>query len=120
MLGDGIEKLGVESFSILLQVLGDLGGLVLRAEGLVVPDDRFHLDEIDDAFEIGFLADGDLDGYGAGVEALADGIDRVLEIGAGLVHLINEANARDAVLVGLTPDGLGLRLDAMYRVELRR
>jgi hypothetical protein len=34
-----------------------------------------------------------------------------------LVHLVDEADARNVVLVGLTPDGLGLRLDAGDAVE---
>ena len=39
------------------------------------------------------------------------------EVRADAVHLVDEADARDAVLVGLAPDGLGLRLDAGDRVE---
>ena len=40
-----------------------------------------------------------------------------VEVGADAVHLVDEAHARHAVRVGLTPDGLGLRLDAGDRVE---
>src|SRR6185437_12398428 len=40
-----------------------------------------------------------------------------VEIGAGLIHLVGEDDARNAVLVALTPDGLGLRLDALVAVE---
>jgi hypothetical protein len=40
-----------------------------------------------------------------------------LEVGADAVHLVDEADARHAVLVGLAPHGLGLRLDAGDRVE---
>src|SRR5204862_3442003 len=32
-------------------------------------------------------------------------------------HLVDEGDAGHAVLVGLAPDGLGLRLDAAYRAE---
>jgi hypothetical protein len=35
----------------------------------------------------------------------------------GAVELVDEADTRDAVLVGLTPNGLGLRLDAGDAVE---
>src|SRR5262249_29877454 len=54
---------------------------------------------------------------GLGVEALADGIDGVFEVGAHLVDLVDEADAGDAVLVGLAPHGLRLRLYAMHSVE---
>ena len=56
---------------------------------------------------------------GHGVEAVADHLDAALEVGADAVHLVDEAEARHVVLVGLAPDGLGLRLDAGDRVEHR-
>ena len=39
------------------------------------------------------------------------------EVGAGLVHLVGEDDARNLVLVALAPDGLGLRLDALVAIE---
>ncbi len=39
------------------------------------------------------------------------------EVGADAVHLVDEADAGNAVLVGLAPDGLGLGLDAGDGVE---
>src|SRR5262249_36490367 len=51
------------------------------------------------------------------VEALADRIDGVLEVRTHLVHLVDEANARYTVFVGLPPYRLRLRLDAMHRIE---
>ena len=44
---------------------------------------------------------------------------RCEEVRADLVHLVHERHARDVVLVGLTPDGLALRLDAVASVENR-
>ena len=43
--------------------------------------------------------------------------DRHVEVGADPVHLVDEGDPRDAVLVGLAPDGLRLRLDAGDGVE---
>ena len=43
--------------------------------------------------------------------------DGEVEVRAELVHLVDEADARDVVLVGLTPDGLRLGLDALLAVE---
>ena len=41
----------------------------------------------------------------------------MIEVRAGLVHLVDEDDARHAVLVALAPDRLGLRLDALVAVE---
>ena len=72
----------------------------------------FIVDQIDDAYELIFLSDGNLNRDGPGTEALDDGFDGVIEIRAHPVHLVDEANARNAVLVGLAPHGFRLRLHA--------
>ena len=113
--------------------LAVLGGLVdhvgrdvdlvpLRAELFVVPDERLHLDQIDQPDErlVGLRATGtdrQLDDGGSRLEAVLHHVDGAVEVGADAVHLVDEAHARDLVLVGLTPHGLGLRLDAGDRVE---
>ena len=56
---------------------------------------------------------------GLGVKALADGVDGVLKISAHLVDLIDEANSRYAILVGLPPHFFRLRLHAMHGVKDR-
>ena len=61
--------------------------------------------------------DRDLDRHGVRAEAVLDHLHAAPEVGAGAVHLVDEADARDAVSVGLAPDGLGLRLDAGDGVE---
>src|SRR5258707_14481163 len=50
-------------------------------------------------------------------ETLANGADDVVKVRAHAVHLVDKANARDAILVGLAPDGFRLRLHAGDRVE---
>ena len=45
--------------------------------------------------------------------------DREVEIRAHAVHLVDEANARHAVFVGLTPNGFRLRLHAGDGIEHR-
>src|SRR3546814_17645005 len=45
--------------------------------------------------------------------------DLTEEVGADPVHLVDEADPRNLVLVGLPPHRLGLRLDAGDRVEHR-
>ncbi len=41
------------------------------------------------------------------------------EICADTIHLVDEADARHVILVGLAPHGFGLRLDASDRIEHR-
>ena len=53
----------------------------------------------------------------AGAEADLDVVEALEEIGADLVHLVGEDDARHLVLVALAPDRLGLRLDALVEVE---
>ncbi len=43
----------------------------------------------------------------------------LVEVGAGAIHLVDVGDARHVILVGLAPDGLGLRLHACDRVEQR-
>ena len=62
-------------------------------------------------------ADRQLDADRVGADARHDVVDALEEIGADLVHLVDEDDARHLVLVGLAPDRLGLRLDALVAVE---
>ena len=54
---------------------------------------------------------------GVRLEAALHHVDGAVEVGADAVHLVDEAEARHVVLVGLAPHRLGLRLDAGDRVE---
>ena len=82
-----------------------------------VPDERLHLDQVDDALVVALGADRELEHGDVGVEAVLDRVDGGVEVGADAVHLVDEAHARHAVLVGLAPHGLGLRLHAGDAVE---
>ena len=120
--GDGLEQ----DLAVLRDDLGHVGrdllDVVLGAHGHVAlgvarPDQRAHLDQVDDADEVVLDADRQLQHERLGLELVDDRVDREVEVGAELVHLVDEADARDVVLVGLTPDGLGLGLDALLAVE---
>ena len=84
---------------------------------VVLVGDRLHLDEVDDAAVVLLLADRDLDRHRVGAELVDDRLDGLEEVGAGPIHLVDEDDPRHLVLVGLAPDGLGLRLDACDGVE---
>ena len=91
--------------------------LVLGAEGFVVPHHALHAHQVDQAF-VGLLgADRQLDRHRLGAEARLDVFNAFEEVGADLVHLVGEDDARNLVLVALAPDRLGLRLDALVGVE---
>src|SRR5690348_8463431 len=64
-----------------------------------------------------FRADRQLNDQRHRAEAVDDHVDAAIEIGADTVHFIDEADARHAVFIGLTPNGLGLRLNTGDRVE---
>ena len=98
-------------------VRGNVAVLELHAFGAVVPVDRLHLDEVDDAFEVVFGADRQLQRHGIATQAGLDLLDAAQEVGAGAVHLVDEREARHGVLVHLAPDRLGLRLHAADRAE---
>ena len=84
---------------------------------VVAVEDGLHLDQVDDALEAVLLADRDLDRHRVGAQAVADRLHAAPEVGAGAVELVDEAEARHAVAVGLAPDRLRLGLDARHAVE---
>ena len=99
----------------------ELGGNVELLEAdtlaLVVPGDLFHLDEIDHADELLLGADRNLQQHRLAVEALLNLLDDPEKVRARAVHLVDERDPRNSVLVGLTPNGLRLRLDAADGAE---
>ncbi len=80
-------------------------------------DDRVVLDEVDDADKVGLGPIGSWIGTGWAPSRSIIVLHGVAEVGADAVHLVDEGDARDVILVGLPPNGLGLRLHAGDRVE---
>ncbi len=64
-------------------------------------------------------ADRQLGHQRVGMEVVAQHLDGEAEGGADAVHLVDEGDARHVIAGGLTPHGLGLRLDAGDGVEHR-
>src|SRR6185312_12465513 len=117
VFGDGFDQLRVKGFRLLLQIFRNFFGDVFRAHSLVFPDDGLHGNQVHDADKLCFLSNGNLNGDGLGIEALAKGVNSVLEISAHLVNLIDETNSGNAVLIGLPPDFFRLRLHSMHGVK---
>ena len=100
-------------------VVGDRLVVELRSEGVLLPDDRLHPDQVDDPAEGVFLPQGKLDGDGIGGEPFLHHPHHALEIGAGAVHFIDHGEAGHAEFVRLAPHRLGLGLHAADRAEDR-
>ena len=79
-----------------------------------MPEDGFHPEKVDDALEVLFCADGHGEDYGVGAQHVLHLADYLEEVSAGAVHLVDVADARHTVLVGLAPDGFRLWLYAAY------
>ena len=119
-LRNGLEQLVAVLVGLVLQFGRNVDGLVGLAElRLAPPYLGIHLDQVDDAFEVALGADGQLDRDDVGAEAVFHRLYREVEVRADLVHLVDEADAGDVVLVGLPPNLLGLRLDTFLAVEHR-
>ncbi|MDT4835888.1 hypothetical protein FQZ97_695670 [compost metagenome] len=82
-----------------------------------VPVDRLHLDQVDLALEVVLGTDCQLNRNRGVTQTVLDLTDYAQEVGTGTVHLVDVDDARHAVLVGLTPYGLGLRLNAGSTAE---
>ena len=118
-LGGQLHQLLVIFLGLIDQVGGDLLVMEARAQGLVVPDHGLHANQVDDPLEARLDAERKLEHQRLGAEAVLDHLHREEEVGADLVHLVDEDHARHAVFVGLAPYRLGLRLDALVGVEQR-
>ena len=106
----GLHHLLAPLLRLFRHVGGDVLRLVLHALRAVVPVDRLHPDEIDDALELVLGTDRQLNGDRVGLQPGLDLLEHAHEVGAGAVHLVDEDETRNAVLVGLAPHRLGLRL----------
>jgi hypothetical protein len=101
-----------ERFGLLQQIGGNRLDRKFGAQGLVVPQDRLHLDQVHYALEVRLGADGNLQRHGSRAQPLANGLEHVLKVRAILIHFVDEADPRNLVLIALPPNGFRLRLHA--------
>src|SRR6478672_4131438 len=118
-----LDRLLNELLVIFLGLIDEIGGdllvMELGAQGLVVPHHRLHADEVDDALEFVLRAERQLNYDWVGPKPVAHHLYRDEEVGADLVHLVDENHARHAVFVRLPPHRLGLRLNALVCIKQR-
>ena len=75
------------------------------------------MNEIDEADEIAFRADGKIEHRRGRAQTVDDRLHAVIEVRTGTVELVDVAHPRHAIFVGLTPHGFRLRLNAGNAVK---
>ena len=90
---------------------------VLNTFGSIVPVDGFHLDQVDNPFEVVFSAYRHLNRYRVTTQSLFNLLDNTIIIGPGTVHLVNKDQPWHVVLIGLSPDRFRLRLYTTNRTK---
>jgi hypothetical protein len=84
---------------------------------VAVEEVRLADDGVDDPLELGLGAHGHLDLDRVVAELLLEHVGDALVVGAGVVHLVDERDARHAVALHLLVDRDRLALHALARVE---
>ena len=120
--GHLFEQLGPPFVGQVAMIFGNLGDLEFGPLRGFVEIQGLHLDQVDDAAKGRWVGmrpgpDGDANRHRVGGQPRFDLQERPLEIGADAVHLVDEADARHAVFVGLPPDRFALRLDPLAGAE---
>ena len=108
--GDGVHQLLVVLFSQVNHVFGDIFHTDILTQ-IIIEDVCLHGQQVDIALEESLGADGQLDGHCIALQALVDHLENTVEVGTHDVHLVDVNHAGNLVLVGLTPNGLGLGLN---------
>ena len=117
VIGERLDHLVAISGGLLFQVGRNVSDAIFRAETILVPDERLLIDQIDQPGEFLLGANRQMQQQRRGFQLVAHFLHDALELGADAIHLVDERDARHAVLVGLAPHGLGLRLDPADRAE---
>ena len=112
-----LKQIVAVELGLLGHLVGDVGLGPGHSEVLAGPDAGPHAHQVDDPPVVGLGADGQLDHRDALGQSLPDRVEHEVEVGAGAVHLVNEAEPGNAVAVGLAPHRLGLGLHAGDAVE---
>ena len=119
VLADLLDQLLAVLLRLGQHVGRDLDDVVVGAHRLVLVGDRLHLDRSMTPRNLSSAPIGSWIATGLPPSFVSICSSVALEVRADAVHLVDEADARHAVLVGLAPHRLRLRLDAGDRVEHR-
>jgi hypothetical protein len=117
VVGEQLEQPVPPLLGQLLVLVGDRPVLPGLAHAVARPVVAAHLDQVDDAVEVALDAPGQLQHRRGRPQPVHDHVDGAVELGPDPVHLVDEADPRHPVGVGLAPDRLRLGLHAADRVE---
>ncbi|MPN13173.1 hypothetical protein SDC9_160493 [bioreactor metagenome] len=98
------------------QLLGNLFHADVFAQ-IIIIHIGLHIDQVDNAAEILFSADGQLNGNCVGLQPVLDHVKNVVEVCTHDVHFVDINHAGHVVLVRLVPYGFGLWLNAALRAH---
>ena len=98
-------------FSLILHISWDFNFVSYLTEVILV-DDSFHLNQVDNALEVVLSTDWQLNSNCIGLKTLMHHIDYIEEICTSNVHLIYISHSWYTVFLSLTPYGFSLRLNA--------
>ena len=118
-LADLFDQLLAEFLGLVQHLGRNLADDVVGAHRLVLVGERLHPNQIDDPDKLVFGANRELNRNRVALQLRLDLLERAAEVGADAVHLVDEADARHAVLVGLAPHRFRLRLDARDGIKDR-
>ena len=97
-----LDELLAHHLGLFLQAVRNFADGELGAWSLVLPDHAFHGDQVDQADEIALDANRQLGHQRLRAETVLDHLQAAIIVRAGAVHLVDEADARHAVLVGMS------------------
>ena len=107
--------------AIFRSFVGEVGGDIFVeefcAQAFILPDDRTVFNEVDKTLQIRLKADRNVENRRLRTQTIDDRLHAIFEVRAGPVELVDEAHARNAIFVSLTPYGFRLRLHTGNAVE---
>ena len=109
LVGHGFEQL----FAVFLCEIGKILGNFFLTDilaKLVIEHIGLHFHKVNNALEVRFRTDGELERHCVTLQPLMHHFENIEEVRTHDVHFIHIDHPRHVVLVGLTPDGLRLRL----------
>ena len=118
-LGSRLDHLAAPESNLFPHLGRDLTRLVGHAHTGVIPVDCTLLDQVHDTGKFFFRTDRQLDWHRVRCQSHSHLLDDTQEIGAGPIHLVDENQPRNFVLVALPPDRFGLWLYATDRTQYR-
>ena len=113
------DQFGMIFFCLVFQLSRNILNFNRRIRRIAGINNRFHIKQINNAFEFGFGANRQLQSQRLCPQTIDNHIQAAIEVRSDSVHLIAETDSRNIVLVCLAPYGLGLRLNAGNGIEYR-